>query len=64
MMREGLVECKECRFWIQGVEEDPKLGARLLDVGLCVQRKSINWLLNIHKYSSCRYGELKIKGIG
>ena len=24
-MREGQVECKDCRFWVQYLEEDPNL---------------------------------------
>jgi len=62
-MREGLVECKECKFWLQSVEEDPKLGPRLSDFGLCSQSRSVNWFLRMHKDGCCKHGELKKKEI-
>jgi len=58
-MREGMVECKECRFWLRGVEEDPELGPKMSDFGLCSQNRSPNWFLHMHKDGYCRYGELK-----
>ena len=60
-MREGMVECKECRFWVQYVDEDPKLGPRLSDFGLCSQSRSVNWFLRMHKDGCCGHGELKKK---
>jgi hypothetical protein len=58
-MQEGLVECKECRFWIQYVEEDPKLEPMLSDYGLCLQFRSVNWGLRMYRGGSCEHGELK-----
>ena len=60
-MREGLVECKECKFWLQSVEEGPILELRLSDFGLCTQSRSVNWFLRMHKDGCCRHGELKNK---
>ncbi len=60
-MREGLVECKECRFWLQSVDEDQELGPRLADFGLCSQSLSKNWFLRMHKDGCCEHGELKKK---
>jgi hypothetical protein len=62
-MREGMVECRECRFWLQSVEEDPNLGPMLADFGLCCQSRSGNWFLRMHKDGCCGYGELKKKEI-
>jgi len=62
-MREGLVECNECRFWIPYVEEDPILGPKLSDFGLCFQFRSVNWFLRTHKDACCGNGELKNKEI-
>ena len=60
-MREDLVECKKCRFWVQFVEEDSKFGTRLSDFGLCTQSRSVNWFLRMHKDGGCKHGELKRK---
>ena len=60
-MREGMVDCKECRFWIQYVEEDPNLGPKLSDFGLCGQARSVNWFLRMHKDGCCEHGEFKKK---
>ena len=62
-MREGMVECKECRFWVQYLEEDPKLGLRMSDFGLCIQFRSENWFLRMHKNECCGHGELKTENI-
>ena len=59
-MQNGLIECKECRFWLQYVEEDPKLGYAS-DYGLCFKSRSVNWFLPMHKDVRCRDGELKKK---
>ncbi len=63
-MREGLIECKECRFWLQSVEEDLKLGPRMSDFGLCFRYRSVNWFRHMHKDTSCEAGELKNKELG
>ena len=60
-MREGLVECRECRFWIPYVEEDPIVGPRLAAFGLCCQSRSENWLLSMRKDGCCVHGEKKKK---
>ena len=61
MMQEGMVECKECRFWLQGVEGDAKLGPRMSEFGLCYQYRSENWFSRMHKDARCESGELKNK---
>jgi len=63
-MQEGSIECKDCRFWIQYVEEDPIIGPRLSDYGLCFQSRSVNWFLPMHKDVRCGHGEVKNKEIG
>lgn len=63
-MREGLVECKECKFWLQSVEEDAKLGPKLSDFGLCSQYRSVHWFKHMHKDACCGAGELISKEIG
>jgi hypothetical protein len=62
-MREGPVECKDCRFWLQKLEEDPKLESMMSDYGLCLQFRSVNWGMHMYRSGSCEYGELKKKGI-
>ena len=62
-MREGMVECKECKFWLQLVEENPELGPCMSDFGLCCQYRSVNWLTHMHKDGCCMHGELKKKEI-
>ena len=61
-MREGWIECKECQFWAQYVEEDPKLGPRLPYFGICYQFRSATWLLRTHKDTRCKQGESTEKG--
>jgi hypothetical protein len=58
-MQKGLIECKDCRFWIPYVDEDPILGSKLSDFGLCFQFRSVNWFLRMHKDVVCEHGELK-----
>jgi len=58
-MRNGFIECKECRFWVRFIEDDPMLGPRLSDVGLCLQVRSVNWFLRTHSDAGCEHGELK-----
>ena len=58
-MREGLVECKECRFWIQYVEEKEELKPMLSDFGLCLQSGADKWGLRTHKDMICEHGEPK-----
>ncbi len=60
-MREGLVECKECRFWVQYVNEVHELEPRLLEIGLCLQVRSVHWLSRTHRDDYCEHGELKEK---
>jgi hypothetical protein len=61
-MREELVQCKECRFWVRHVEKELKPKPRMSDFGLCFQKRSVNWLLRRHKDMTCVYGELKKEG--
>ncbi len=58
-MREGLVECKECRFWVQYTEEELELKPGLVDIGLCHQYRSVNWLFRMHRDDCCGNGEFK-----
>jgi len=58
-MQEDLVECKECRFWVQFIEDDPILGPRLSDFGLCLQIHSVNWFLRTHRDAGCEHAEPK-----
>jgi len=58
-MHDGLIECKECRFWIQYVQEDPILGPKFSDYGLCFKSRSVNWFLPMRKDMRCGDGELK-----
>jgi len=60
-MQERTIECKDCRFWVQHVKDDPKMGPRLSDFGLCFHASSVNWFLTMHKNVSCAHGELKRK---
>ena len=58
-MRVGLVECKECRFWVQYTEEELELKPGLVDIGLCHHCRSPNWLFRMHRGEGCEHGELK-----
>ncbi len=58
-MRDGLVECKECRFWIQYINGELEHSPRVLDIGLCLQIRSVNWLSRTHRDEYCEHGELK-----
>jgi len=58
-MREGLVECKGCRFWVQYTEEELELKPGRVDFGLCHQLRSPNWLFRMHRDGCCGHGELK-----
>ena len=60
-MREGLVECKECRFWIRFTEDELELKPGLMDFGLCHQFRSPNWLFRMQRDGSCEHGELKLE---
>jgi hypothetical protein len=60
-MRESLITCKECKFWIQFVEEDPKLGLGYSSFGICLGPGSDKWFLRMHKDLSCDRGEFKEK---
>jgi hypothetical protein len=62
-MQEGLIQCKECQFWIPYVEEDPIVGSKLSDFGLCFQFRSVNWFSRMHKDVRCEHGKLKKKEI-
>jgi len=58
-MQKSSVVCKECRFWVQYVEDDPKLGTKMSDFGLCLQSRSVNWGLRMHQDTRCENGERK-----
>lgn len=58
-MREGLVVCKECRFWVRYTEEELELKPGLIDFGLCHQFRSANWLLRMRRDDCCGHGEFK-----
>jgi len=58
-MRVGLVECKECRFWIQYTGEELELKPGLVDIGLCHQCRSPNFLFRMRRDEGCACGELK-----
>jgi len=58
-MREGWVECVECRFWIQPTEEELELKPGRVNSGLCYQTRSPNWLIRTHGQGGCVHGELK-----
>lgn len=58
-MREGLVKCKECRFWVQYDEEYLKLKPGLVDIGLCHHCRSPNFLSRMNGDLSCGHVELK-----
>jgi len=58
-MQEGSIECKDCRFWIRDIEDDPELGTRLSDFGLCFQFRSVNWFSRMYKDVRCEHGQIK-----
>lgn len=58
-MREGLVECKDCRFWVQPTEEELKLKPGRVGSGLCYLVRSPNWLIRTQREDCCGHGELK-----
>ena len=60
-MRDGMVECKECRFWLQYVDEDPKTGPELSNYGICCNPRSVYLFEITHKEGFCKHGELKKK---
>jgi hypothetical protein len=60
-MRQGLVECKSCRFWIQYTEEEQEPKPGLADIGLCHQFRSVKWLFRMHRDKFCGHGELRIE---
>ncbi len=60
-MREPSIQCRECRFWLQSIEEDPERGSSLSDFGFCLQPGSMKWLIRTHKDRSCTHGELRTK---
>jgi hypothetical protein len=62
-MQEDSIACKDCRSWVQYVEDDPELGPRMSDFGLCFHARSANWFLRVHKDVRCTHGELKKKEI-
>ena len=61
-MRGWLVKCKECRFWVQYPEEYLELKPGLVDIGLCHQFRSPNWLFRMQRDEGCGHGELKRSG--
>ena len=58
-MRAGLVKCNGCRFWVQYPEEYLELKPGLVDMGLCHQCRSPNFLFRMGRDEGCAYGELK-----
>lgn len=58
-MRDGMVECKECQFWLQCVNEDAKRNPKLSDYGICSNSRSPYTFEYTHKEGFCKFGELK-----
>lgn len=54
-----LVKCEDCRFWIQFSEEYLELKPGLVEIGLCHQFRSPNWLLRMQKDDCCGHGKMK-----
>jgi hypothetical protein len=57
-MKHGMVECKECRFWVPYTEEELEMAPGLEDIGLCHQFRSSNWLMRMQKDQYCGHGQL------
>jgi hypothetical protein len=60
-MRDGMVECKACRFWLQYINGEQEDRPRLMDIGLCIQVRSVNWLSRTHRNDYCEHGEFEEK---
>lgn len=58
-MREGVVWCNECWFWVPYTEEELERAPGRVDIGLCHQFRSPNWLRRMHSDEFCARGELK-----
>jgi hypothetical protein len=58
-MWEGVVECKECRFWVPYTGEERELPPGRVDIGLCHKFRAPNWLHRMHRDDFCAYGERK-----
>ena len=58
-MKHGMVECKECRYWVPFDPEDLEQAPGRKDLGLCQQFRSSNWLMRMQKDQYCSHGELK-----
>ncbi len=58
-MRVGLVECKNCRFWVRYNKEELEFKPGLLDIGLCYHFRSASWLFRMQSDGSCDHGELQ-----
>ena len=58
-MRDGMVECKECRFWVPYTEEELERAPGRVDLGLCHQCRSPYFLTRMHRDQYCGHGELR-----
>jgi hypothetical protein len=59
-MRNEIVKCKDCHFWIPYTKEERGRGLGLKNMRPCRFFRSPKWLMPMHGDDSCGFGERKI----